>query len=341
MKKLLNLIAVIVLLLPHVAQAVTFSDVSVTHPMHESIMYLAERGYVSGYEDGTFKPDRVVTRAEILKFALKAAEIEIEPVGEVTFTDVPQDAWYYSLVLTASKKGIVSGYEDGTFQPDRVVTRAEGTKIILKALNVKIPESYSGGLKDVSNENWFAPYVEYIRKYHLLTIEGDEFKPENGLKRQDVAELVYHFIKAKEVLKTPLWSVQAWLVFAGIYLLFCLITWHFVRSKKFFYLYIIFAPLAILYLIIRSLTFTIIIDDDEESRLVISHRKQFAYFRSPRRLEKELMAWLDANAKPIVAFCSVVFLWIVMIFIILTQIHTLNYQKPFKELAQTYGTMDS
>jgi len=340
LRKILTGIALIVplmifALMPALCSATSFTDVSVTHPMHDSITYLAERGFVSGYEDGTFKPDRVVTRAEILKFALKAADIEIITSGEVSFTDVPKDVWYYSYVATAASKGIVSGYDDGTFQPERVVTRAEGSKIILKALQVQLPESYSGGLTDVSSEDWFAPYVEYIRKYDLMTLEGEEFKPDQGLKRQDVAEVVYHFIKAEEMLKSPIWPIQPWLKVVVIYLIFCLLVWHLVKGDKYQWILIAFAPISIFYIISGMLTFKISIEKDE-SMQVVAHRKQFAYFRNPRRLEREFLSWIDVNAKPLFALGVVILLWSIIIFIITTQVNTISYKTPFTNLAETY-----
>lgn len=341
MKKLICCITAIGFFVPAIVYGAGFSDVSVTHPMYESIMYLADRDYVSGYEDGTFKPDRVVTRAEILKFALKAAEIDTVTSGELTFTDVPMDAWYYPLVLTASQKGIVSGYDDGTFQPDRVVTRAEGAKIILNALHVTLPEAYTGGLKDVTAEDWFAPYVEYIRTYSLMTLEADEFKPDVGLKRQDVAELVYHFIKAKEVLNAPTMPVVPWIIFVCIYGILALIAWHFVAKRQHSWVYVVLSPFALFYLIFKATAFTLPHSEDDEEMDIVTHRKQFAYFRRPRRLERELLRWLDYNVKPVFALFFVLLLWFMMIFIIITQINTIHYKTPYKLLAETYVNLDS
>ena len=333
-----TILAILVLQLSIPSQrcfASSFSDVPVTHPMYDSITYLAERGFVSGYEDGTFKPDRVVTRAEILKFALKAANIEIINTGDNSFSDVPAEEWYYPYVLTASAKDIVGGYEDGTFQPNRVVTRAEGAKIILKSLNVKLPDKYNGGLTDVSSEDWFAPYVEYIREFGLMTIEGKEFKPNQGLKRQDVAEIIYHFVKAEEILKTPIWPIKPLLILVFIYALFWLLVWHLKRDVKNRWIYVLLAPMSIFYIIFKTFSFDIPSEKDD-SLQIVSHRKQFAYFRTPRKLEREFIAWIDINTKPLFAMFTILLLWIVIVFIITTQINTITYKTPFTNLAETY-----
>jgi hypothetical protein len=89
-----------------------------------------EEGIVTGYADGTFKPDATITRAEAMKILLEAAGADTEGAEESTFKDVSQGAWYAKYVNYAAENDIVKGYADGTFGVNKNITRAETAKIV-------------------------------------------------------------------------------------------------------------------------------------------------------------------------------------------------------------------
>ena len=89
-----------------------------------------EEGLVGGYADGTFKPNATITRAEAMKILLEAAGADTEGAEKSTFKDVSQSAWYAKYVNYAAENDIVKGYADGTFGPDKNITRAETAKIV-------------------------------------------------------------------------------------------------------------------------------------------------------------------------------------------------------------------
>ncbi len=119
---------------------VTFNDVPRTSRPRESedhafirrIIYTAAAiGVVRGYNDGAFRPDQPVTRAEALKILLLASRLEqAEEEVSLPFPDVAPDAWYTSYVSQAFSFDIIRGYDDGTFRPDDPITRAEAAKIV-------------------------------------------------------------------------------------------------------------------------------------------------------------------------------------------------------------------
>ncbi|PIR50297.1 hypothetical protein COU79_00145, partial [Candidatus Peregrinibacteria bacterium CG10_big_fil_rev_8_21_14_0_10_54_7] len=122
--------------------AITFKDiVNKARPRESSqrkelreIVYTAvAEGIVEGYEDGTFRPDDPVNRAEALKILLKATELEAleEPFEQREFSDVPGGAWFAPYVKRLVEYAIVEGYEDGTFRPEQQITRTEASKILL------------------------------------------------------------------------------------------------------------------------------------------------------------------------------------------------------------------
>ena len=88
-------------------------------------------GMVIGYPDGYFRPNQNITRAEALRVVFDALKFdEDEYYGETGFDDVPSYAWYYSYVVYAEKNDIISGFDENTFGPDDVMSRAEAAKVI-------------------------------------------------------------------------------------------------------------------------------------------------------------------------------------------------------------------
>lgn len=118
----------------------TFSDVRKDAPINESpdvafkrqIIYSASHyGFVAGYEDGTFRPDAPVNRAEALKILHLASSLPTTDISSApSFFDVTPDDWFWSYVTAAASREIVRGYDDGTFKPGNAITRAEAAKIV-------------------------------------------------------------------------------------------------------------------------------------------------------------------------------------------------------------------
>ncbi len=98
------------------------------------IGFAAQYGLVNGYEDGTFRPDRPVTRAELVKLLAAYFPESAAGDGQTGFRDAPQSHWAAKAVAYAAQAGWTGGYEDGTFRPDQPVTRAEAVRLINGAL---------------------------------------------------------------------------------------------------------------------------------------------------------------------------------------------------------------
>ncbi len=118
-------------------QARTFSDVPADAWYYKAVVTLAGKGILLGYEDGLFRPEQAISRAEFAAIAARCAKASTEK--EVTFPDVPAGEWYYKAVRTAVSYGWINGYEDGTFQPGRPITRAETAAIVNRML-ARIPD---------------------------------------------------------------------------------------------------------------------------------------------------------------------------------------------------------
>ncbi len=132
-----------------------FSDVPGTHALNTAISTIANAGIINGYPDGTFRPDNTITRAEFASILSKFVEVTGE---EVSFSDV-SGHWAENVIADIAAAGWINGYEDGTFRPDGLITRAEAVKILNAAAN----RTFNGNavaLNDVPADVWYYKEIE-------------------------------------------------------------------------------------------------------------------------------------------------------------------------------------
>jgi len=195
MKKIFNIfILSIVTLFVSVTSVAAFSDVQNTHENYVAIQFLTDNGIVKGYEDGTYKPEQLVNRAEALKVILEGNNVALEEsIESVEFSDVNLDDWFTKYVMTAKLKGIVNGNPDGTFAPGRDVARAEFLKMILNT-NSFVAEKWEGVqiFPDVPADAWYTAYMNYAGQAGLVAEDSyGNLGPGEPLDRGEVAEIMY------------------------------------------------------------------------------------------------------------------------------------------------------
>ncbi len=175
-------------------QTATFKDLQNTHSNYVAIKYMVSQGVFKGYDDGTFKPDQLVKRAEALKVILSLVKTEIPAtVEQVPFKDMKVVDWFVPYVAKAKELAIVQGRPDGTFGPASNVQRAEFLKMLLLA-NGFNPEKWASAtiFADVPKEAWFAPYMNYAGQAGLLVKDANNnLLPSKELTRGEVAEIMY------------------------------------------------------------------------------------------------------------------------------------------------------
>lgn len=109
-----------------------YSDVFESDWYYPAVGFMTENNIIKGYEDGTFRPNAPITRAEFATIASKFEELVGNGVNG--FKDVPATHWALKYINSAYARGWVTGYEDGTFRPDRYITRAEVVTVTNKML---------------------------------------------------------------------------------------------------------------------------------------------------------------------------------------------------------------
>ena len=111
-----------------------FTDLPFASDDH-CIASLSVIGLLRGYEDGSFRPDNPISRAECVVLLSRPIEV---PAGSSTFSDVPETHWASSAISAGTSAGWLSGYPDGTFRPDQNITRLEAVKMINTAFLVPV-----------------------------------------------------------------------------------------------------------------------------------------------------------------------------------------------------------
>ena len=172
-----------------------FSDLSDDTMYIDAIEYLLEEELLTGYPDGTFRPERLVNRAEYLNLLLKSFAIETEDASEKCFPDVILNEWYTNAVCTAKKLGVIEGFNDGNFQPERVVNLSEAAKMLVEiALIADLPLADVWEKIDESDsDNWFEPYLQILSN---SGVDLADIKFYQELKRQEIAYLLGTILQA-------------------------------------------------------------------------------------------------------------------------------------------------
>ncbi len=190
MRPLFHLVPLAALFFP--ATAFAFSDVPSQHPNASAIEYVQELGIVQGYEDGTFRPDTTINRAEFAKILEESIPDAEEGMDlcfgpEKEFSDVLGPEWFWIYVCMQKARGIVDGYPDGSFRPAATINFAEATKMMYRANNLDKRGIYSE--RDPSSNPWFRTYVEALADASVIPVSITHF--DQNLTRGEMAEMIY------------------------------------------------------------------------------------------------------------------------------------------------------
>lgn len=157
-----------------------FSDVSADSWYNQTVSTLASMEIVKGYEDGTFRPNAPITRAEFGAIATRFFAETGATYEPGTFTDVTGDEWYANAIQDAVNLGLIGGYPDGTVRPNNNITRAEACAIVNRTLgrvpdaDHLLPEDVMKVWPDNNPTDWFyADMQEATNGHEYAWIEED------------------------------------------------------------------------------------------------------------------------------------------------------------------------
>ena len=200
MKKILCL----ALFLPSIAfcRFVDFTDFPAWS--EDSIEAVKDAGVMTGYADGTFRPDDSINRAEALTILFRTKNMNIGDTEYVrNFSDVSRDAWFADSVNTAVAEGWIKGYEDGTFRPANSINNAEWATLLLRAFDIEPDSENIPHFSDVPARIWFADAVAAMYANGLIrTDRATFFHPEAQVTRASAAWTISVILRMPRLLGT-------------------------------------------------------------------------------------------------------------------------------------------
>ena len=167
-----------------------FKDVPAGKWFTDAVNSCAQKGYVSGYENGTFRPDNKLTRAEMAVIMNKM--MNLKDSGSNSFKDVPSGKWYTDAILHCVKAGVMTGYSASEFGTNDTLTREQGAVILAKAFNVSKASGRTTFADDATISSWAVESVKAMAAKGLISGMGDnKFAPKTPLTRAQMCQIIY------------------------------------------------------------------------------------------------------------------------------------------------------
>ncbi|WP_409226792.1 GLUG motif-containing protein [Gudongella sp. SC589] len=173
-----------------VAFGQSFNDIS-AHWAKDDIEEWSGKGLISGYEDGTFRPDDKITRAEFVKLINNVISIKMEE--SISFVDVEERDWYFRDLRKAIYGEYIAGYEDNTFRANELITRQEAAVILKNLVQLEeIEGDVLGKFVDTNNTpDWSkAALILAVQKGYLTGYTDGTLKASNYITRAESVKVL-------------------------------------------------------------------------------------------------------------------------------------------------------
>lgn len=180
-------------------QNMTLSDIS-GHWAAKFILQAIQLNFISGYGDGTFRPENKVNRDEFAVMLSRALKLQ-GPGMEITFADSDKiPSWARPHIARVLKSNIISGYSDHTFRPDQKISRAEMAVMMVRALGIKIDSEAALPFADADAiPTWARPYVAAAYKAGIIQGRSNQtFAPNDDATRAEAVVMILKMSQYKE-----------------------------------------------------------------------------------------------------------------------------------------------
>lgn len=185
------------------AEAAVFSDLN-GHWAGAEIRAAAEAGYINGYPDGSFRPDRKITRAEFASIINNYYKFKM-PASPAGYGDMRESDWYFSAAAKATAAGYFQGYPGGVFRPAAEITRQEAAGVLGKMLLIEEIAGEEKPLKFTDTAQigaWARPAVAaLVAQGFFAGYPDSSFRPQQAVTRAEAAALL---LKAEKHLQKRL-----------------------------------------------------------------------------------------------------------------------------------------
>lgn len=172
-------------------ETVSFTDIDDVPWAKNEIIYLAQKGIVSGTEKGTFLPNEIITREAFVKLAVEADGVHNE-TAVCGFEDVVKGSWYESYIASAYEHGLITGQSDKIFGVGSAITREDVCVIAAKLLKNKSFESNITFNDETEISDYAVESVKILAGKKIISGMGNnEFKPKEVCTRAQAAKIIY------------------------------------------------------------------------------------------------------------------------------------------------------
>ena len=189
------------------APGTTFSDVK-NHANQTAIEALASRGIINGMGQGTFMPNKTMTRAEFAAIVTRALGLAAKDTK--VFSDVPSSKWYAGYIGTANSSGIVNGVGNGKFNPEGTITRQEAAAMVARAAKLCGLDTAmdAAATRDMlaqfgdyrSVASWAKEPMAFCYSANILDQSELNIEPTKAILRCEIAQMLYNMLTAAELI---------------------------------------------------------------------------------------------------------------------------------------------
>lgn len=195
MKKLISVIAILLSLFLALPAAAAPPDLPVKHAFYDEMTYLMKKGVVSGYSDGTVRPDEEVTRAQAAVMIARLKGLD-GTKRNTSFRDVPAGHFASGYIAEAAEAGYLRGYGDGTFRPDAPIIRGDMALIVERVFNLEF--TFNQAFKDVAQHAYYSEAISKILAANItIGYPDNTFRPGQEVTRGQFSAFLARALEPK------------------------------------------------------------------------------------------------------------------------------------------------
>lgn len=195
-KRRLSLILAVVMItaltLPSAAFGADYTD----HWAEDTIQEWFDNGRISGYEDGSFKPENSITRAEFMTMVNSA--YDFEEMADISYADADSEEWYYAEIQKAVEAGYIVGDDENTVRPADEITRQEVAVVITRLNKLEQNTDISVFADKDEIAEWAAGYAGAVLKAgYMIGDDNNNFNPADDITRAEALVTLDRAMKDK------------------------------------------------------------------------------------------------------------------------------------------------
>ncbi len=184
--------------------AVDFPDIAEDYWAKPFIDRLSQQGIIGGFDDGSFQPDSLLTRAQFAANIKQAFGNGSRTSGVNNYTDVGPEYWAAESIQAATETGFMSGYPEQDFRPENPVTRLEAIVALVTGLNLSIPDNPEEALQVYGDRSdvpdWAVEKLAAATRAGIVILYPDpeELNPDAPITRAETSALIYQALASQE-----------------------------------------------------------------------------------------------------------------------------------------------